>query len=73
MSNFSERLKQLREEKGVTQKEMAEILKLSPRGYQAYEYKGHYPAYKGLLFLADFFNVSLDYLTGRSDVREIAR
>ena len=40
---------------------------------QAYEYKRSYPDVPGLVRLADFFNVSLDYLMGRSDVREVQK
>lgn len=35
--------------------------------YQRYEYGTREPAYQKLIALADFFDVSLDYLTGRSD------
>ena len=52
---------------------MAEICGLKLRGYQQYEYSEGYPEVPGLVALADFFDVSLDYLMGRSDVREVAR
>ena len=71
MSNFSERLRELRKERKLTQNEMAEICGLKPRGYQEYEYEKGYPTVPGLIFLADFFGVSTDYLLGRSDKREI--
>ncbi|MCI9158910.1 MAG: XRE family transcriptional regulator, partial [Lawsonibacter sp.] len=35
-----------------------------------YEYATRYPEFPGLIAIADFFDVSLDYLVGRSDVRE---
>ena len=73
MANFSERLRALRREKGLKQREMAEICGLKLRGYQQYEYSEGYPEVPGLVALADFFDVSLDYLMGRSDVREVAR
>lgn len=71
MPKFSERLKQLRKERKLTQNEMAEICGLKPRGYQEYEYEKGYPTVPGLIFLADFFGVTTDYLLGRSDKREI--
>lgn len=70
MENFSQRLKALRREKKLKQREMADICGIKLRGYQQYEYDEGYPTVPGLVFLADYFNVSLDYLMGRSDVRE---
>nr|WP_279067669.1 helix-turn-helix domain-containing protein [Intestinimonas butyriciproducens] len=40
------------------------------RAYQLYEYGEGYPTFKRLIIIADFFDVSLDYLVGRSDLRE---
>jgi transcriptional regulator with XRE-family HTH domain len=48
---------------------MAELLGLNVRSYQYYEYNEGYPEVPGLLFLADYFGVSLDYLMGRKDER----
>ena len=70
MALFCDRLKQLRNERGLKQKEMANILGLALSSYQCYEYVHRYPDFKGLIAIADFFDVSLDYLVGRSDVRE---
>lgn len=71
MAKFCERLKELRKQRGLTQREMAELCGLKSRGYQEYEYEKGYPTVPGLIFLADFFGVSTDYLLGRSDRREI--
>ena len=73
MANFSERVTALRKESRYKQREMAEICGISLSAYQAYEYQKSYPDVPGLVRLADFFNVSLDYLMGRSDVREVQR
>ena len=73
MAAFSDRLKELRSERGLKQREMAELCGLKLRGYQQYEYAEAYPTVPGLLFLADYFNVSLDYLMGRTDRREVTR
>ena len=73
MSDFSQRLKELRQERNLKQREMAELCGLKIRGYQQYEYGEAFPTVSGLVFLADYFDVSLDYLMGRSDRREIFR
>ncbi len=67
MSNFQSRLRELRHSRNLMAKTMAENLGISYRNYQRYE-KGEMdtPSSK-LISLADFFNVSLDYLVGRSD------
>lgn len=67
---FSERLVQLRKEKNITQRQLASALNLSEVGIQNYEGGRRKPAYDILLALADYFDVSLDYLCGRSDVPE---
>lgn len=69
--DFSERLKALRIERGLTQKQVYTAVGISPIGYQRYEYGDREPAYQKLLALADFFNVSLDYLAGRTDKPEV--
>ena len=73
MANFSERLRLLRNEKRYTQNEMAEIFGVKPRTYQDYEYEKVYPTVPGLVRIAEYFDVSLDYLIGRTDKREINR
>ena len=70
MSDLSERLRILRDERGFTQKDVANFLGKSLRAYQYYEAGTRRPEYPHLLALADFFDVSLDYLTGRSETRE---
>ena len=67
MPNLSDRLRQLRTERGLTQKQ---LLHQTLRAYQYCESGHHVPEYTNLLALADFFDVSLDYLTGRSETRE---
>ncbi|MCI8909740.1 MAG: helix-turn-helix transcriptional regulator [Oscillibacter sp.] len=69
MKIFGLRLKELRKEKKKKQNELAEYLGVSLRTYQYYESATHYPDVPGLLKLADFFEVSIDYLLGRSDQR----
>lgn len=67
---FSKRLKKLRIEKGNTQKEIANYLGLTFYGYRKYEYGHSKPTFDSLIALANYFNVSLDYLVGLSDIKE---
>ncbi|MEY8382319.1 helix-turn-helix transcriptional regulator [Christensenellaceae bacterium 44-20] len=64
---FSERLLELRKSRNLTQKDVYSAVGLSALGYQRYEYGQREPAFQKLIALADFFDVSLDYLVGRSD------
>lgn len=67
MSKFSSRLKEIRAASGKKQREAAEYLGIQLRSYQAYEGGDREPDIDGLIALADFFDVSLDWLTGRRD------
>lgn len=69
MKIFAQRVKELRKEKKRTQSQMAEYLKITTRSYQYYESATHYPDVPGLMKLADYFDVSTDYLLGRSQER----
>ena len=73
MKDFSEVLKELRAEKKVSQKALGELLGISDRNIRFYESGEHRPDFDGLLLLADYFDVSLDYLVGRTDNREVNR
>ena len=69
MSAFGQRLKELRKEKNLTQKAMAEFVERTERHYQDMEAgKINVPALT-LIKLADLFGVSLDYLVGRAEER----
>ena len=65
--SFSERLIELRKSRGLTQKQVYESVSMSMLGYQRYEYGEREPSFQKLIALADYFDVSLDYLVGRSD------
>lgn len=67
MATFGERLKSLRINKNLTQKQMANEFHITERAYQRYEGDTSTPHYETLISLADYFNVSIDYLVGRSD------
>ncbi len=59
------RLKELRESKGLTQKEVAEIIGYSEISYARYEKGEREPDISTLCKLAEYFNVTVDYLIGR--------
>lgn len=67
MDILAERLKQLRKKYKITQKRLALHIGISERNYQDYEYGKVIPAATVLISIADYFNVSLDYLTGRTN------
>lgn len=67
MSTFGERLKQLRLEKNLTQKQVADFLQITVTAYQNYEYDKRELNISSLKIIADYFDVSIDYLVGRSD------
>lgn len=72
MSEFSERLKQLRDAQGVSQQELADYLDVNKQTISGYERGVRRPAGAGARELyekiADFFNVDISYLMGLSDV-----
>ncbi len=67
MDCISERLKQLRISKGVTQKQVAEFLNVAPNSIQRFEYGTNRPSIDSIIKLCTYFNVSADYLLGLSD------
>ena len=64
---FSERLKNLRKTRMIPQKDIAEYLGISVSAYQYYEAGKNEPSIARLIMLADLFNVSIDYLVGRTE------
>ena len=68
---FKERLRELRKEKGETQVQAASEIGIAGRNYQKFELGESFPSAEALCALADHFEVSLDYLMGRTDQREI--
>lgn len=67
MTDFSTRLREVRNLRGKKLKDAADCLGIKTRSYQAYEGGDREPNIKSLIALADFFNVTLDYLMGRTD------
>ena len=64
--------KQIREDNGLTQKECADKFGLTLRAWQSYEQGVSEPKYEVLCRIADEFNVSTDYLLGRTEIKAMA-
>jgi len=69
--DFSQRLKHLRNEYKITQKQLAKHLGVGRPTIAGYETKGLQPNYETLSKIADYFKVSTDYLLGRVDERHL--
>lgn len=67
MDSLHTQFKKIRLERNFTQKQVADGLHISEQAYQRYEYGKVVPSSTILISLADFYDVSLDYLVGRSD------
>ena len=64
---LAKRLKECRKEKGYTQCQVAIYSDITEKAYQNYELMTREPKIEILVKIADIFEVSLDYLTGRTD------
>lgn len=71
--SFADRLKALRAAKGIKQSELAAIIGVRNTAISMMESGERGPSAEVLCALADCFNVSLDYLVGRTDNPEINR
>lgn len=71
---FGEKIKKLRIEKGITQEKLGQIIGVSDRVIGYYEADNRFPKDDILLTkIADYFNVSLDYLLGRTENKEFIK
>lgn len=78
MAQFNERLRQLRKDRGMSQQELADQLRLltadskglSKSSINMYERGEREPGFETLETIADYFNVDMDYLLGRSDSKD---
>ncbi|MCX7745590.1 MAG: helix-turn-helix domain-containing protein [Clostridia bacterium] len=68
---FSTMLKQLREERHLSQKDISEYLGITRQAVASYENGKREPDYDTLRKLADYFSVSIDYLLGRANSRDL--
>lgn len=64
---FGKRLRELRQEKDLTQKQLAEIFNVDHTTIRDWEIRGKQPSYETLCKLAKFFEVTTDYLLGLED------
>lgn len=71
MSSFSENLRSLRKERGLSQAELGEFLGLAKSTISMYENGQRQPEFEVEEAIADFFNVNLDYLRGRRRTNHI--
>ena len=69
MATFKERLKALRTEKGWSQQRLADELEISKSSVNMYERGEREPSFETMEAIADIFNVDMDYLYGRTDVK----
>lgn len=65
MNKLGTRLKELREERGYSQQQLADLLHLSRSTIEMYEHGKRDPNTETKEAIADFFNVNMDYLFGR--------
>lgn len=68
MMKYNERIREIREDKFMTQQKVADLLHVGQRTYADYESGKTRIPVDCLLILAKFYDVSLDYITGASNV-----
>lgn len=69
MTRFSERLKLLRNGKYISQQNLADIIGISKSSINMYERGEREPSLETLEAIADYFNVDMDYLIGRQEIK----
>jgi len=65
------RLKELRKERNESQEKVARAIDITLRNYQRFEYGEGSPSFEVFCALADYFQVNMDYLAGRTDCRDM--
>lgn len=68
---LAKRLKECRKQRGLTQMQVAVYCDITEKAYQNYELMTREPKLEILARIADLYEVSLDYLTGRTDERKM--
>lgn len=63
--DFGKRLNEARKQRGYTAQQMADVLEIGLRSYRAYESGDREPSFKTLVMIADYLEVSTDFLLGR--------
>ena len=67
--NYGQKVKELRERNGITQKELAKYLEIDAKLYSHYETEDRIIPCKHLYAISLYFNVSLDYLFGFTNIK----
>jgi transcriptional regulator with XRE-family HTH domain len=70
---LGQRIRQLRQERHLTQTQFGQVLNLAESTISLYESNHRSPDYHILLQIADYFDVSVDYLLGLTDIRGVTR
>lgn len=68
MVQFGDRLRTLRTDKGLSQMDFAKQIRISKSSVNMYERGEREPSFETLEVIADYFNVDMDYLLGKSDI-----
>lgn len=67
---YNERIREIREDNSLTQQKIADLLHIGQRTYADYESGQTRIPVDNLLILAKFYNVSMDYITGASNIQK---
>ena len=70
MKNYTEIIRGLREDRDLKQIEIAQLLGISQQHYSKYENGENELPLRALVLIADYYNVSADYILGRTSCRE---
>lgn len=66
---YNERIREIREDRSLTQQKIADLLHIGQRTYADYESGKTRIPVDNLMILARYYNVSMDYITGASNIR----
>lgn len=66
---YNERIREIREDNSLTQQKVADLLNIGQRTYSDYESGKTRIPVDNLIILAQFYNVSMDYITGASNIK----
>ena len=66
---YNERIREIREDSSLTQQKVADLLHIGQRTHADYESGKTRIPVDNLLILAKFYNVSMDYITGASNIK----
>lgn len=71
MVNFGDKIKSLRTQRNLTQKQLADLSGVAVSAISSYEAGNRYPSYDVLISLARIFHVSTDYLLGLENLKTV--